>query len=1782
MKKNEIMENVQLNEEGRKKRLFLVLVASLLAVGAAIFGLFRFGKSAKAEAKKARRTGKKKHAASHEHTAKERKSSASETSAPVVQTVQVPVAQPQQPVYIVRPLPEKKPVSRAKRFRRRMCASVAAILVLSVVIPDTLQYIPAPQIEAKERTSFSGISRVVSDHTEEPYVILNIVAYGSERESRTATMGSMDYLSGGQQIVYDLKETFESSSAYYSYDARVNLADSMLSVAPVDINYKERYEGVDNVSGSNWIQVFDAQPQPVAQTLSLKQPVIAIGGIGNIDGIDSTDSTGSAANENNTSPAAPSINANAATGYFYALADYSETPDANHNFELVSSVDGKFVVGGMLQGGEYAYSPDGQYQLAFDYTGSGSYKVVDTKPLSEANGLSWAYKFEDGVWKWTGETVETVLNRLNSEKNQSEENTESGKKDEVTEEPEEPEEPEEGEGNETEIPEDPKDPDDENDPNASVTPNPDEPITPGASESGDDQNNTDDIPGETNPPTGSDSSTEGNNNGNSNESSTTSDTSTSTPQPDGDSGNATNAILDDASRNIPVLGRWYKLVADGEGELTNTVNAPSNDGSDGSQSADTTVPGTDDTNTGGSNGSTTAGIGSTQPSEGNENQPQESEEIYAVVFFGPAASSEEGQYSCVSEVSIEYIDGIVDDTYDMVGDGDEYDTVGINADGGIKLFSAGGSERPVDGSFVYVGEGQGHYKLTRINEDSVVENANMAGYAAISGAAIYIGVDSFENTLLKYVFSTLSGGDNQNDKFKIEVVTLRADQVEPDDVFAADLIYLEDNDTIGGSGTDIFNDSGDMSSKVVSAILYRVTQELVPIIVDYQVALGGNGTYSTTHYSLLAQALQVKDVDALYHAANKGIPDPSKGDTDDDDNSGSGSGSGSGSTGDDDFVDNLGRGIADDKNYPKITDNELNFVNRNIYMHNDVDGLVNKFTDEVQNLGGFSEVLTAIKAENLLLPDDNKLKEEVSKAKIIQYIINYSVGMIGEFDDLVILELQPTANSVSDLSTETDSKGYTKLLWKTQSMTAAKQVLSSKKEFSVVKDIKSVAEFNGEWEDLNSTYDFIFIGLDGQRLNLGDNGKAKYNNDSLNGKVYHPGDDSGAGTYDANDITPQKMTDLIEYLKAGYPIVVEDDFFTTGSAQYAKKEDINTDYIHSDTFMYRFLQVALDEYKDCIYSVSDTMSSAMFMTEVRLAKPVVNVIDENGNAAGKLQTLVKGENGEYRGIINYEIKNRQGDDYQGETLINLYVDYNFDGMFTVEELVTEYAGGSGTIDVAADGMDAGILPWKLEVTDANNTNRRDSVQGYFVPSSPAEGELKVLQVTEKLNDDNVNLQRIFQYENSLLAYYLHSAESSLNTTMQFETVSAGELETLLGENSKYLELYDVVVLTMDGSADSGAVTQAVTDYVNAGRSLLVCNQGVETPMARMGLSPELLGQSDNGTFTNLGYNSGRQYFRYAGLTRDMFEAATLLMAEPINDGSISYYPYQIGASVSFGDKASLKASPYLLDFEGNLASEPNATYVTAWYTFGSAAEASAYGISPRDARNNYYCYSKGNVVYLAQSEYPYIFDSKDIATANGEGATESMMFVNALMAAYNAGVHNANIHIVAGFAPDSAEIESIAVPFDDIWLEAGDSTAGILDNTVDVYFRFRDSNIARNKEMLISFLYEDPTGPELDIGGRVVNARPFASPIWTVEEGRLSLIGDVGEDGLTLTGDNQLKTGQTYRIQAPVVTLKGNENMNKADIYIVIQTSFTKSGKDYSVISSDVVSLNRAQLFLLE
>lgn len=266
---------------------------------------------------------------------------------------------------------------------------------------------------------------------------------------------------------------------------------------------------------------------------------------------------------------------------------------------------------------------------------------------------------------------------------------------------------------------------------------------------------------------------------------------------------------------------------------------------------------------------------------------------------------------------------------------------------------------------------------------------------------------------------------------------------------------------------------------------------------------------------------------------------------------------------------------------------------------------------------------------------------------------------------------------------------------------------------------------------------------------------------------------------------------------------------------------------------------------------------------------------------------------------------------------------------------------------------------------------------------------------------------------------------------------------------------------------------------------------------------------------------------------------------------------------------------YLLDI--GTVKDGGQPYATAWFTLLDSDQNGAYSSSPRDGRNNYYAYSKGSVVYIGQSQYPYGYDLKSGSgpKEDEEGVDECRIFVNALMAAYNSGVHRANVSIVAGFNGVN-KVESVTVPFDVAFKEGGDEKGGILGDTVDVYFRFTDNNIAVDKVTEVTFYYRNAgVGADKELllsdgGINTADYTAFTSPIWAVENNHLV---EVSAGGIV--------SGKVYRIKAPLLALQnGIDEMSQ--ICVLLTNRYTRAGQSMEALSMDSVSLNRAQMFLLE
>ena len=1136
--------------------------------------------------------------------------------------------------------------------------------------------------------------------------------------------------------------------------------------------------------------------------------------------------------------------------------------------------------------------------------------------------------------------------------------------------------------------------------------------------------------------------------------------------------------------------------------------------------------------------------------DSNGNQGTE----YYVVTFEYASELTKGDER--SLYAIESAQKLVPD-----GSGRPYDLYALNTDSkdSVEIFSddeeadaqeqaysstavrAVPSNITTDKVFRYVGARLGEYKLTDEADLSDADKAKQAPvWMEVRNAPTYFRFNGGCDWLKQYVFHTLSGGDNANDNFRIEVRTVRADLLTQDMIKQADLVYLED-----GSAPFINKENPNLNSQYITsdttrdnayALVFRATKDLLPVIVDYGAVTNSN--YSNLDYQKLAKMFLKEDLETYVNDAQ---------------------------TKPDWLFTHL-----DDSNYPNRTDNGNHFVNRNVYVVNSTTPLADKdFPDSFdgESAGnGFSEVLNLIRSENSLLPEENRIPENVGKAKAMEYIINYSVGFVGDFTYLRILELQPTNNEAEDLYVSGDNS--TTLYWKRNAIGAIeKPVLRSSKEIDVKVTPKAVAAFNSEWEDINQNYNLVFIGLDGQKLNY----EAKpwrstvYNDSNLNDKLYHTGDLAADSDerYDMSDITERKKLELLDFMRAGYPILVENDFFIGKSAKNGA-DRINTKYVAEDTQMYDFLKQAVNDFSDRIYTIDDVHSDILFIAQLNIDHPVISVSDTADF------TLAEAANGELSVNFTYAITSLNGDGYGGECHTEIYLDVNDDGNYTDEERMDNRAGEGAVVRATAENGQAAIvftespgsraIPFRIRVVDNNNSYRRSSVQGILQVTDGTKEKIKVLQIGTK--DDAASLATLYRQENSTLGYYLKAAENTMNVKFEIETMDSETLSGQLEKNENYLNQWDLLIIGFgNGSGSDDFPKDAVAGYMNEGHSVLVT--GKEAVEGTRLLDQTLLGQLDRKTYGSLGRTSGTPYFRYADLDAGMFTEQSNLAASGINEGSVFRYPYAIGKSVALDGGRSYMAYEYLLDL-GSL----QAPFVTPWFVF---AGSDAYDISPGDGANNYYLYSRSNVVFIGNDDYSsYTYDVDNPQNPVGKGLKESQMFVNAMMLAYDAGVHNMKVDIVSGFDAGAAEVNSISIPFD----QEIETQNGLLDETVDVFFKFKNSNLTLSNSYAVNFYYEDTAGKTtLDVGDEKVQVTPFTSSLWTVQD-----------NTLTEVAASQLRQGKVYRLKAPVIALQNNTAATNARIYVeVVSTLERPDGVGSKTVRGyDSVTFTRTQLFLLE
>ena len=294
-------------------------------------------------------------------------------------------------------------------------------------------------------------------------------------------------------------------------------------------------------------------------------------------------------------------------------------------------------------------------------------------------------------------------------------------------------------------------------------------------------------------------------------------------------------------------------------------------------------------------------------------------------------------------------------------------------------------------------------------------------------------------------------------------------------------------------------------------------------------------------------------------------------------------------------------------------------------------------------------------------------------------------------------------------------------------------------------------------------------------------------------------------------------------------------------------------------------------------------------------------------------------------------------------------------------------------------------------------------------------------------------------------------------------------------------------------------------------------------------------------------------------------------AEKINDGAITQYPYEMGDDPI--TLAETHGQYYQLGLEQDRDINGNSdgkSDVVVWYTLTD----NYYSASPRDVRNNYYFYSKGNVIYTGAGHKPSKRGYLDDTGENGnKNEAEVNLFINAIVAAANVTAVEPKAGFVKSMNPN-AGTEAIKYYMTDQTFALPDNEVNVVNNNIELYLNIKEYNMVSadlnksdldKQEMTIQFYIEDESGTIQENSGINKNLTDITRQIGNIKEYGGSKKGiDVGTDGMFHTKNSSVYSLKLNNIEQYL------KRQNADGTYI-----YKNNCKVYAKVSSTVYLYNK-------
>ena len=843
----------------------------------------------------------------------------------------------------------------------------------------------------------------------------------------------------------------------------------------------------------------------------------------------------------------------------------------------------------------------------------------------------------------------------------------------------------------------------------------------------------------------------------------------------------------------------------------------------------------------------------------------------------------------------------------------------------------------------------------------------------------------------------------------------------------------------------------------------------------------------------------------------------------------------------------------------------------------------------------------------------------------------------------------------------------------------------------------TTSEFVGHIDDLNAKYDMIYLGDDDKDLKYDGNfrpdeqllyyhvGGSKLALYELQGLMNHDyvtngsqrkaatvgktdlttGTTIGSVRGSGNDITKEIKNKLVNFAKSGYPVVV------AGNIYGKNKETISTELVDNSSYIYDFL----NEVKgfDNVYKEGEITADEDINFYAELPKPKIKLSSSPpsaiGTGDGPSNKFLTEENMTFQFQI---IDEAQASPANAEYNCELYIDLNCDGNFSNKEKLEDIAviqngnviqpDNDGTYHLSLNTNYTvsrkipeeyiKLMPWKLVVTNNNNSEIRTSEIGYTKRqnTNSTANTIKVLQIIPNPSTAQ-NAQCTWNLATDTTFRNLFDKVKDFN--VQISTITVGKYETQHSTDATYLNQYNMLIIGFcDGPGYSDSYggnnptnfsaegAQRILEFANTGKSVILAHDntsssvydrtaqnggingnttwqgwayyfnqilraasgmdryGITAPQSTSNIlkqAKELDTHEQSADWNTISKNSSDMAYylnenkektysetqgftngklRIANTTPETKSTEETTTASQVNEGAITEYPYKIDKKITV---APTHFQYYQLALEEN-ADKDDSGDIVVWYCLGDKDNKTGKGYydhSPNDVRNNYYIYSYKNIIYTGVGHKP--------VTNNGN-LMEKKLFVNTIIAAYNAQAVNPELMFVKQSDRNAAQEKTVYYTLDNI--NFNESQELIKNKPLEFHLKVTDSNLVgtsfagtNTKDLKLQLYIESDDGKKVEgIGGENTKVTEIHLPVYKAGERQAEY-----EDGYVYVNSGNVYDFTLNELQNYESYLKTSAGYKgKVTLYAKISCKYIYYGTEKEAQSVAQINICQRQLFDLD